>query len=550
MTITKIFPLYIFCFVLFLSCNKPQKSYIFSQKTPIPTRNLDETTRKDWSYKDIINDSIPGISLSRAYKEILKTKKGENIIIAVIDQSVDINHTDLQEYIWTNENEIPNNNIDDDQNGYIDDINGWNYNGSATVQNKRYSHYDYTRTVKAYQHLFESDTTITESNALKHQAYIRAKELLTKNLKSVPKDIQYANNVYTWKNMAKTKLSKYLDTISDNSKTLKKLDSLKKQYPNDSTLLQNINIFSGFVTNGYTDGHIEGLKLKSNNLLNKQLNIDFNEREITNDTPNDINNSHYGNNIVNSDLNLFSHGTIVSGVILRKTENLKVMPLTIVGYGSTHDKDIALAIRYAVDNGAKVINMSFGKSFSLYKNMVDDAIKYAEKHNVVIITSAGNNNHDMDRNSKFNYPDDRDSDKKEFVSNFIKVGGTSRNTNSKLKYTMSNYGSENVDLFAPAKDIYTSVPNNEYKYDSGTSLAAAITSKVAGILYSYYPKLTSKEVKLILMESGVSYSFKVNHPSRKKNEQQVTFSQLSKSGKILNAYNALIMADSISNANH
>ncbi len=550
MTIKIILPLYFFCSVILLSCNTPKKNYISHQTTPITSKKLSENARKDWSYKDIIEDSIPGISFDRAEREILKNEKGKDIIIAVIDQSIDINHKDLQNQIWVNDDEIPNNNIDDDKNGYIDDINGWNYTGNNSIISKKYSHYDYTRTVKAYKNTFPEEAEVTKNNSIAYQTYQRAKNLLDKKLKSVPQDIEYANNVYKWKNQARKGISKYLVELSDDNVTLKKLDSLKLKHSNDSTLIQNINIFTGFVINGYTDRYIQNLQLESNNALNKQLNLEFNEREVTNDNPSDINNKGYGNNIVNSDLNLFSHGTIVSGVIAKKTNNLKIMPLPIVGYGSTHDKDIALAIRYAVDNGAKVINMSFGKSFSLYKNMVDEAIKYAEKNNVLIVTSAGNDNHDMDRKTKFNYPDDRDSNRKEFVSNFIKVGGTSANVNNELMYSMSNYGAQNVDLFAPAEDIYTTVPNNEYKYDAGTSLAAAITSKVAGILYSHYPDLTSKEVKQILTESGVGYKFKVKLPTRENPEQQVPFSQLSKSGKVLNAYNALIMADSIATINH
>jgi subtilisin family serine protease len=224
------------------------------------------------------------------------------------------------------------------------------------------------------------------------------------------------------------------------------------------------------------------------------------------------------------------------------------MPLAIAPYGDTHDKDIALAIRYAVDNGAKVINMSFGKFDSLYKDWVFEAFRYAEKHDVLIVSSAGNYRYDLTEVNNY-YPNDNVDNGKEESDNFLLIGGSSYYANETLKHNNSNFGNIDVDIFAPAVDIYTTLPNNEYTTDTGTSLAAALTSKVAALIFSHYPKLTASQVKHIIIDSGVEYTFPVKTPTREDKDKTTPFSELSKSGKVVNAYNALIMADSISRKN-
>lgn len=217
------------------------------------------------------------------------------------------------------------------------------------------------------------------------------------------------------------------------------------------------------------------------------------------------------------------------------------MPLSISAFGDEHDKDISLAIRYAVDNGAKVINMSFGKEFSLYKEWVFDAIKYADKNNVLIVSSAGNDGRNL--NTSEVYPNDSDINQNEVADNFLLVGASNYNINSKMVPRFSNYGSNNVDVFAPGRKTYSTSAKKE-KYETvagGTSTSSAITSGVAALLRSHYPNLTASQIKHILMDSGVKYTFPV-----KIRDTLLPFNKLSKSGKIINAYNALIMADSIS----
>ncbi|WP_075341804.1 S8 family serine peptidase [Tenacibaculum agarivorans] len=533
--------IYIIVLILLSSCNNSKYISIEDQNIPL-SQVVKEEKVKDWSHKDILLDSIPGISLERAYNTILKNKSGKEVIVALIDTGVDINHKNLKDHIWINDDEILDNNLDDDKNGHIDDIQGWNFSGNDKEETNKYNHYDYTRIVSAFRDKYKNkdEDDINSSDLNEFKMYKRAEKRLKEKTKSVAQEKEYAQNVFIWKNKA-------IEILKNKTKieniTIQKLDSIKKLYAKDSIIQLNIKIATGFIKNGYTDDYIDGLKLRASNMLSKQLNVNYNERKVTGDDPNDMANTNYGNSEINADINFFTHGTIVAGVIAKNTPEIKVMPLCISGFGTKHDKDIAQAIYYAVNNGAKVINMSFGKDFSLHKEWIDDAIKYAEKHNVLIVTSAGNDNDDMDNIEKFNYPDDRDENGKEIVSNFLKVGGSTYNINEDLKYGYSNYGLKNVDLFAPAEKIYTTFPDNKFKYDTGTSLASAITAKIGALLYSYYPKLTSSEVKNILMDSGIKYNFNVKVSS--KENKTIPFDKLSKSGRVLNAYNAFIMADSI-----
>lgn len=508
---------------------------------------LSEEDKKNWFFKDIIIDSVPGVSLKRAYDSILNNRieEGEEVIIAILDSEVDINHKELKNSIWINKNEIPNNGVDDDDNGYIDDNNGWNFLGNKKGENTNFTNYSYTRVLKKYNSLFKGKKkgNITQKDSLLFLNYKKAEVKYYSRLKYAKEDIEYANMLLSSMDTVKKTLHPY---FIDKSYGLKDLDSLKKLFQKNKELQEAILIRSNFMKYGFSQDYMNNYKLKAEERINKLLNLNYKDREITGDNSNNLKDTHYGNNIVNKNVNLFTHGTEVSGSVLSvKNKNIKIMPVCISPFGDEHDKDIYLAIKYAVDNGAKVINMSFGKEFSLYPEWVFRAFKYAEKHNVLIVSSCGNSNYNLNNKNNY-YPNDNLNNGKEISDNFILVGGTSRKLNKKLLYKNTNYGNIDVDVFAPAQYIYTTLPDNKYKFDSGTSLASAITSGVAGLIYSYYPNLTASQVKHILMDSGLEYTFNVSTPTKKDKNKTTPFNQLSKSGKILNAYNALIMADSIS----
>ena len=208
-------------------------------------------------------------------------------------------------------------------------------------------------------------------------------------------------------------------------------------------------------------------------------------------------------------------------------------------------KTVALAIRYAVDNGAKVINMSFGKSYSPNEEWVYDALKYAASKDVLLVHAAGNDHKNIDKSD--NFPTDSPDKVKEIVDNVITIGAMTRNYNEDLVASFSNYGKLNVDVFAPGLEIYSTIPNNEYRSIQGTSMAAPEVAGIAVMIRSYYPQLSASQVKHILMNSGIKVDLDVKLPGG--DGKLVPFSDLSVSGRVVNAYNALLMADSMVNAN-
>ena len=549
------FFLLLIAIVLFINCDF-KKGYpkinfssidISKYQKKSPLSNED---KENWVYKDIIIDSIPGVSLKRMYDTILnnKNKDGNEVIVAVLDSEIDINHKELKNSIWINKDEIPKNGIDDDGNGFIDDINGWNFLGNNKEENNNFTSYEYTRFLKKYNPIFKGKNIkdINPKDSLLYKDYKRALNKYISRLEYAKEDIEYANMLLTSMQKVKKELKKYFLKKEYN---LRDLDSLKKVSLNNKKLQEAILIRSNFIEYGFTQIYIDNYKLNAEERINKLLNLNHNDRELTGDNSDDIKEINYGNNLVNKNINLFQHGTEVAGSILSvKNKNIKIMPVCISPFGDEHDKDIALGIKYAVDNGAQVINMSFGKEFSLYTEWVFDAFKYAAKHNVLIVSSSGNNKFNLNNINDY-FPNDNLENGIEVSDNFLLVGATTRNLNKNLIYKYSNYGDIDVDMFAPGQSIYTTMPNNKYQFDSGTSLASGITSGVAAILYSYYPNLKASQVKHILMDSGLEYTIEVNTPTKEDKNKKTPFNQLSKSGKVLNAYNALIMADSISRKN-
>jgi len=276
--------------------------------------------------------------------------------------------------------------------------------------------------------------------------------------------------------------------------------------------------------------------------------------EIVGDNVNDINDRFYGNNDVMGQFGF--HGTHVSGIIgaLRKNgvgmdgvaDNVKVMLVKAVPDGDERDKDVALAIRYAVDNGARIINMSFGKSFSPHKDWVDDAIRYADSKGVLLVHAAGNDGNNNDSTDNFPNPDFADNT---HPSNFITVGASSNGKTGPKIAGFSNYGKKSVDLFAPGVQIYSTVPGgNKYGSASGTSMAAPVVAGVAALVLSYYPELTAKQLKEVLEKSasplpdGTKNVSKPNTPG-----VQVPFADLSITGGLVNAYSALQLAETMTN---
>ncbi|MFD2186082.1 S8 family peptidase [Aquimarina celericrescens] len=530
----------------------------FSLDTTISIRTaknkkLTDSEKMTWLENDAIEDTIPGISLKKAYKFLEQREPKDTIIVAVLDSPVDIEHEDFKGQIWVNKDEVPDNNIDDDANGYIDDINGWNFLGDNQGKQDTFFLYESTRILKKYQELFGGMTKDKDKieNPRLFELYSTAKKRHEIETKEAIEDTAYANMLIDISKNARKTLSFY---FPEHEYTLESLDSLKKVYPKDTLLQVDILRMSNFIKYNFTEKYIHDYKLKADAKINKLLNLEYNDRLTRGDDPENPFDYNYGNGIVNQNIDFYSHGTIVSGVIgARRNNNLgidgvakviKLMPVCISAFGEEHDKDLALGIRYAVDNGARVINMSIGKKLSMNKKWVDEAIQYAEKKNVLVVSSAGNEHREL--NGTNEYPTDSREDSTEISHNFIHVGASSYMMNEKLVAPFSNYSKSFVDIFAPGSEIYTLHPHNKYVFDSGTSLSAAVVSGVAALIMIYYPELSGSQVKEILMKSGTSYSFNTEIKQRDGTKKTVSFSELSKSGKVINAYNALLMAESIS----
>jgi cell wall-associated protease len=496
---------------------------------------LSENDLKRWSHLDLIKDSIPGMSVDKAYAELLKGKTGVKVIVGIVDSGVDIEHEDLKGMIWTNPKEIPGNGIDDDKNGFIDDVNGWNFLGNIVHENL-----EMTRIVK------KGDDGSAQYKAALAQYEEKSKKVL--------EDKQQVDFLLDVHNTIKKELNK----------TTYKLEDLSKITSTDPKVLQSKNIMTQIFGNAGPafdpEAELEDYRESVYDQFNYNLNKDLDSRKILGDNPDDIKDNHYGNNVVfGPDKEKALHGTHVAGIIAQirgnnlggdgVANNVEILTVRAVPDGDEYDKDIALAIRYAVDNGAKVINGSFGKSFSPHKQWVYDAIKYAAKKDVLIVHAAGNDGYDIDKTENINFPNDAEDNIKEFADNVLTIGAINKEYGENVVAGFSNFGKVNVDVFAPGEEIYATVPNNKYKYLQGTSMASPNAAGVAALIRSYYPKLKASQVKHILMDSGVALPAKVvlgENPNPNEKPVAVSSVESSKTGKMVNAYNALIMAEKMS----
>ena len=383
-------------------------------------------------------------------------------------------------------------------------------------------------------------TRILRDKKINNRKYNLVEEEINKEIKKSNEQLYILNYYIQILEESKELLSKYLN---DDKFSVEDVNNIKNE---DEKLIRAKNIYVDFDSYGYTKEYLnEGIE-QYNDFINYHFNIDFNGR-TTNDDIYDLNDTNYGDPNINNIKDSESHSTHVSGIIagdrLNKSGNkginnlVEIMALRAIPNGDEYDKDVARAIRYAVDNGAKIINGSFGKYFSSNPEWVIDAIRYASENNVLVIAAAGNESKDLDSLSNDNYPNDQFFNKDEFSDTFIKVGASSINLNENFTAYFSNYGKINVDIFAPGVDIYSSMPSNKYKSQSGTSMASPVVAGIASLIFSYFPKLSAKKVKEIILESGIDIDLNIENLGDNKH-----FKEYSKSGKLVNAYNALILA--------
>ncbi|MDR2222677.1 MAG: S8 family peptidase [Flavobacteriaceae bacterium] len=511
-----------------------------TQQTPITnvdhlhkrTTPLTEVQLKRWSHLDILTDSVPGMSVDKAYELLLNGKKlPKKVVVAVVDSGIEIDHDDLKSQVWTNPKEIAGNGIDDDNNGYIDDIHGWNFLGDAVHENV-----EFIRVIRRGDDGSEQ--------------YRRA----LKELESERKEIEESKVRLEMLQRANEKVAKFLNK---KDYTLADLDNIPTSAPED--ILHSKNVMYGILKAGREVSWLESFANHINSKLQYHLNLDFNGRKLVGDDHTNINDTNYGNNNVLGPVrDEAKHGTHVAGIIAQTRGNnlggdgvaspvVQIMAVRAVPDGDEYDKDIALGIRYAADNGAKVINGSFGKYYEENSQWVRDAIKYAESKDVLIVVAAGNDAKDLNKGKGVDrYPNDNVKMGAEIADNFLVVGALNPEYGEKMVASFSNYGHYDVDVFAPGVKIFATVPNNTFEYLQGTSMASPNVAGVAALVRAYYPQFSAAQVKKIIMDSGIAINQEVIVGETK---EKRPFSSISTSGKIVNAYNALLLAEKLSKGN-
>jgi len=505
----------------------------------------------NWFNLDPTTDKVNGVSTERTYKELLKDKKSTTVIVGVLDSGVDFNHEDLKDVMWTNPGEIAGNGIDDDKNGYIDDIHGWNFLGGKDGTNVECENLEATRLLRKLKPKYEGkhiNDFKTKEEKAEFDLFERVKQTWIETKEKF--EGSYNQVKFMHDNIAA------LNTKIKNEQKVDKVDEKVLDFfsATDRTDKQMKMLAIAMIKSGQgkdLDEVLEDLKAGVDQLgpyVLCGINLDYNPRNIIGDDYNNPNDRNYGNPDCNGPDSF--HGTHVAGTIAAARNNgkgmdgiaadVKIMAVRCVPNGDEHDKDVANAIRYAVDNGATILNMSFGKKYSWDKKIVDDAVKYAESKGVLLMHAAGNDHVDID--VEVHYPCKKYEDGKE-ATNFMDVGALNWKGEEKIVANFSNYGKKTVDIFSPGVDIYSTTPKNGYKDASGTSMATPVACGVAAVLKSYYPSLTPQQIKKILIKSSLKTykGKKVIKPGKK--DEMVKFEKLGKNGGIVNLYEAVKMAE-------
>ncbi|MCH2046034.1 MAG: S8 family peptidase [Saprospiraceae bacterium] len=498
--------------------------------------NAQDKAPENWFNLDLKADGVFGVSTEKAYKELLKDKKPKKtIIVAVIDSGVDAEHEDLKDVMWVNEKEVPNNGKDDDGNGYIDDVHGWNFIGGKDGENVDHDTYELTRLYKELKNKKRSGKEEKRFQKIKKVYESKRDELEQQNM-TVKAILDALTTVKEHVGKDNYTAEELTGIETEDEKLKSSLAMINRLFLNTGAedykeLNTSINEWGDYLKNGLDYGY----------------NVDFNPRTIVGDDYTNVDDKIYGNaDVEGPDA---GHGTHVAGIIaaVRGNEvgmdgvanNVRIMGVRAVPNGDERDKDVANAIRYAVDNGAQVINMSFGKGYAYNKKAVDAAIKYAEKNDVLLVHAAGNSSLNIDEES--NFPTKRYGNGKKTAKNWLEVGALNWKDGADSPAPFSNYGKGTVDLFAPGVDIFSTMPDDKYEALSGTSMASPVTAGVAALVLSYYPELSAAQLKDILVSTVEPLEEKVKRPGSA--TPNIQFEELSITGGVVNVFKALEKAD-------
>lgn len=539
----------LFLILLLIGCSSSKELSTTPADTSSNTENVSDATEKelpltpakDWHLLSTAKDPYYGIGVEKAYQDLLNDKSPrKDVVVAIIDSGTDIEHEDLSANVWVNVDEIAGNGIDDDNNGYIDDVHGWNFIGGADGNHVKDDTYELTRIYAGLNEKYEDVDAedVAEEDMEEFEYFQEIKAAYNEEFIDVQENLNQLTQIEQAVNASKQLLGESnMDSLSTEDLEPSSLDG--------PYLRQAKQLMSALKDNGVKEGDLEEALEQYQSLSDYGLNLDFDPRHIVGDDYEDLTNRFYGNSDVKAIRN--EHGTHVAGIVgaVRNNEvgmdgvaNVKLMIVRTTPNGDERDKDVANGIRYAAENGADVINMSFGKGYSPQKEYVDAAVRFADSLGVLIIHGSGNDNNDIDTTDSFPNKFYKNGG---MATNFMTVGASSWTPGEEIVAVFSNYGQNNVDIFAPGVAIYSTYPENEYKENDGTSMAAPVVAGVAALVMSYYPELNATQVKNILMQSvTIPSTAAVIRPG---SEDLVPFSSLSVSGGIVNAYEALKLAE-------
>lgn len=512
---------------------------------------------KDWSHLNPEKDSIAGINLYEAY-ELLKGREGKEVVVAVIDDGVDVDHEDLVNVMWVNEDEVAGNGIDDDRNGYIDDVHGWNFMGAPDGKTYYFDQAEVTQIYQMWKDKYENvdGTMLPPDKMREYITYQDAKRGHEKGFAAALIQWELVEDTNAFVNTMDTLGKRLAGTLEWSQEALESLEveNAYEEKVQDFLVSVGAERFDSMEEmKSFLQQRMGRIYSGAFNNIKFGYNLDYFPRKLTGDNPAVADENDYGApNIYNAQPEyasraIASHGSHVSGIIAAQRDNeigikgvsdhAKIMMLGAVpSSGDERDKDVANAIRYAVDNGASIINMSFGKLMSPHKPAVDAAYKYAEDNDVLIVHLSHNFRTDID--SIHYYPIRKALDG-HIAQNVIRVGNSTWHLDKNLPAASSNYGAELVDVFAPGTQIYSTVPDDNYDYFSGTSMATPCVAGLAAILRSYFPDLSAVETKAIIKDSVYKIDFEVIRPGER---DKVPMTRLCNTGGIVNAYQAVKLA--------
>ena len=526
-------------------------------EVPEEARAADEPTRKpaapaevglleaprEWLQLDATDDNVRGISMDRAYRALADRTPQRRVIVAVIDSGVDITHDDLEGRIWTNEDEIAGNGVDDDRNGYVDDVHGWSFLGGPDGESVFHDTYELTREVVRLRPTYEGagPDTLDAAEREEYDYYRELAQELTARRAEYEPLLEQMQMI----EQATERALEILKPVYGPGPYTE--DVLAPGIADSQQVQQAKGLLSYLRANGIAPEDVKQQRIQVKNMLKYGYNPEFDPRPIVGDDYGDLDERLYGNNDITGPYP--NHGTSVAGVIAAIRSNdvgtqgvapdtlVYIMPIRAVPSGDERDKDVANAIRYAVDNGASVVNMSFGKDYSPGKEAVDEAVRYAAQHDVLLVHAAGNDGENID--STANFPTRVFGDGQR-APNWLEVGATTW-SNDAFAAAFSNYGTSSVDLFAPGEAIDVLEPGDATTRVDGTSVAAPVVSGLAALLLAYYPDLSPLDVREILLESAVPYH---QTPALQPGSgARVDFGTLSATGGVVNAWRAVEMAE-------